>query len=62
MTGSHVLLDRILLVMLALVWPIAEWRGYYPRSVRAIAAGAPARLYCNWVVPQWVFSGCILAL
>jgi hypothetical protein len=65
MTGSHVLLDHVLLVMIALVWPIAEWRGYYPRSVRAIAAGVPgarARLYRNCVVPQWAFSACIIAL
>jgi membrane protease YdiL (CAAX protease family) len=64
-TGSHILLDHILLVLVTLVWPVAEWRWYYPRSVRAIAAGVPsarARLYRNSVVPQWVFSGCIIAL
>ncbi len=65
MAGSHILLDHILLIMITLVWPVAEWRWYYPRSVRAIAAAVPsarARLYRNCVVPQWVFSACILAL
>jgi len=65
MTGSHVLLDHILLILITVVWPVAEWRWYYPRSVRAIAAGIPgarARLYHNSVVPQWVFSACIIVL
>ena len=65
MTGSHILLDHILLVMITLVWPVAEWRWYYPRSVLAIAAGVPgarARLYRNSVAPQWVFSAGIIAL
>ena len=65
MTGSHVLLDHILLVMIALVWPVAEWRWYYPRSVRAIGAGIPgarARLYRNSVAPQWIFSACVICL
>jgi len=65
MTESHILLDHILLVVITLVWPLSEWRWYYPLSVRAIAAGTPgarARLYRNSVVPQWVFSGCIIAL
>ncbi len=65
MIGSHVLLDHILLVMITVVWPVAEWRWYYPLSVRAIAAGVPgarARLYRNSVAPQWVFSACIAAL
>ncbi len=65
MTGSHVLLDHILLVMIALVWPLAEWRWYYPRSVRAIEAGNPgarARLYRNSVAPQWVFTACVICL
>jgi membrane protease YdiL (CAAX protease family) len=65
MTGSHTLLDHVLLVLITLVWPLAEWRWYYPLSVRAIAAGVPGartRLYRNSVVPQWVFSACIIAL
>ncbi len=65
MTGSHILLDHILLVMIALLWPLAEWRWYYPRSVRAIAAGIPGareRLYRNSFVPQWVFTACIIWL
>jgi membrane protease YdiL (CAAX protease family) len=65
MTGSHVLLDHILLISMTLLWPIAEWRWYYPRSVRNIAAGlrgARARLYRNCIVPQWVFSACVIAL
>jgi uncharacterized protein len=65
MIGSHVLLDHILLAMITVVWPVAEWRWYYPMSVRAITAGVPgarARLYRNSVAPQWVFSACILAL
>ncbi|MGB8802513.1 MAG: CPBP family intramembrane glutamic endopeptidase [Candidatus Acidiferrales bacterium] len=65
MTGSHTLFDHILLVMITLVWPVAEWRWYYPLSVRAIAAGVPgarARLYRNSVLPQWAFSACIFAL
>ena len=65
MTGSHELLDHILLVMIVLVWPLAEWRWYYPRSVRAIAAGNPgarARLYRNSVAPQWVFTACIICM
>lgn len=63
MTGSHILLDHILLLMITLVWPVAEWRWYYPRSVRAIAAaipGARARLYRNSVAPQWVFTAWII--
>ena len=65
MTGSHTLFDHILLVMITLVWPVAEWRWCYPLSVRAIAAGVPgarARLYRNSVLPQWAFSACIIAL
>src|SRR5271169_2051107 len=65
MTGSHVLLDHILLILITAVWPVAERRWYYPLSVRAIAAGVPgarARLYRNSVAPQWVFSVCIIAL
>jgi len=65
MIESHVLLDHILLVLITVVWPVAEWRWYYPLSVRAIAAGVPgarARLYRNSVAPQWVFSSCIIAL
>jgi membrane protease YdiL (CAAX protease family) len=65
MTGSHVLLDHILLIMITVVWPVAEWRGYYPLSVRAIASGVPgarARLYRNCVVPQWVFTACLTSL
>ena len=65
MTGPHNLLDNILLIMITVVWPVAEWRWYYPRSVLAIAAGVPgarARLYRNSIVPQWVFSACIIAL
>jgi membrane protease YdiL (CAAX protease family) len=65
MTASHMLLDHILLVVIALLWPLAEWRWYYPRSVRAIAAGIPgarARAYRNSVVPQWVFTACIISL
>jgi membrane protease YdiL (CAAX protease family) len=63
--GSHILLDHILLIMITVVWPVAEWRWYYPLSLRAIAAGMPAaraRLYRNSVVPQWVLSACIIAL
>jgi uncharacterized protein len=59
------LLDHILLVMITVGWPVAEWRWYYPLSVRALAADIPglrARLYRNCVVPQWVFSACIVAL
>jgi uncharacterized protein len=65
MTGPHNLLDNILLIMITVVWPVAEWRWYYPRSVLAIAAGVPgarARLYRNSIVPQWIFSACIIAL
>jgi uncharacterized protein len=65
MNGAHILLDHILLIMITVVWPVAEWRWYYPRSVRAIAAGVPgarARLYRNCIAPQWVFSACIFAL
>ncbi len=65
MTGSHVLLDHVLLVTIALVWPVAEWRWYYPRSQRAIAAGIPGarvRLYLNCVAPQWLFTACIISL
>ncbi len=65
MTGPHNLLDHILLIMITVVWPVAEWLWYYPRSVRAIAAGVPAaraRLYRNSIVPQWVLSACIIAL
>jgi uncharacterized protein len=65
MTGTHVLLDHFLLIIITVVWPVAEWRWYYPLSVRAIAAGIPgarARLYRNSVVPQWVFTACIVAL
>jgi len=65
MTGSHVLLDHILLILITVVWPVAEWRWYYPRSVRAITAGVPgarARLYRNCVAPQWIFTACIIVL
>ena len=65
MDGSHVLLDHVLMVMITLVWPVAEWRWYYPRAVRAIAAGIPgarARLYRNSVLPQWAFTACIISL
>jgi uncharacterized protein len=65
MTGAHVLLDHILLITITLIWPIAEWRWYYPRSVRTITAGVPgarARLYRNCVAPQWVFTACVIAL
>jgi uncharacterized protein len=65
MTASHVLLDHILLITITVAWPLAEWRWYYPRSVRAIGAGvagARARLYRNSVAPQWVFSACVIAL
>jgi len=65
MAGSHVPLDHILLVMIALAWPLAEWRWYFPRSVRAIAAGVPGarvRLYRNSFVPQWVFTACVISL
>jgi membrane protease YdiL (CAAX protease family) len=65
MTGTHTLLDHMLLIVITMVWPVAEWRWYYPLSVRAIAAGVPgarARLYRNCVVPQWAFSAAVMAL
>jgi CAAX protease family protein len=63
--ASHVPLDHVLVVAIALVWPLAEWLWYYPRSVRAIAAGAPGARMCvyrNLLVPEWGFTAGVLAL
>jgi hypothetical protein len=65
MAGSHTLLDHVLLVLIVLVWPLAEWLFYYPRSVRAIRSGvvgARGRLYRNILLPEWGFTACVIAL
>jgi membrane protease YdiL (CAAX protease family) len=64
-SGSSTTLDHILLVMFVVVWPLAEWLWFYPRSVRAIRAGVPGariRLYRNILVPEWGFTACVVAL
>ena len=65
MTGTHTALDHIFLVLITLVWPLVDWRWYFPRSVSAIAAGvsgARARMYRNIVLPEWGFTACIVTL
>lgn len=65
MAASHVLLDHVLLVLVTIVWPVTEWLYYYPRSVRAIAAGVPGarlRVYRNLMLPSWGFTACVAAL
>ena len=65
MAGAHVALDHVLFVLIVLVWPVAEWLFYYPRSVRAIKSGvarARGRLYRNILLPEWGFTACVIAL
>lgn len=65
MAGAHVPLDHVLLLLVAIVWPLAEWLFYYPRSVRAIRSGvvgARGRLYRNILLPEWGFTACVIAL
>jgi len=56
-------LDHLLVALIVLVWPLVEWRWYYRRSVRAVAAGVPgARLeiYRNIMLPSWAFTACVV--
>jgi membrane protease YdiL (CAAX protease family) len=65
MTGPPTALDLALVILITVIWPLAEWLGYYPRSLRAIAAGVPgarARFYRNAILPQWAFTACVAAL
>jgi membrane protease YdiL (CAAX protease family) len=66
MTGAPPgVLDLALIILITVIWPLAEWLGYYPRSLRAIAAGVPgarARFYRNAILPSWAFTACVAAL
>jgi uncharacterized protein len=67
MTAMHPAnsLDLTLLLLVTIVWPVVEWRWYYPLSVAAIAAGDPRarlRLYVQNILPQWLFTACLIAL
>jgi membrane protease YdiL (CAAX protease family) len=65
MIATHVTLDHLLFAAIFIVWPLAEWLWYYPRSVRSIEAGVPgarARIYRNILVPEWGFTACVIGL
>lgn len=58
------LFDYIVLAIV-LIWPIIEWRWYWPRCVRAIRArtpGARVRFYRNTIAAEWVFTLYVLGL
>lgn len=64
MIATPVALDWMLVVLMILL-SIVEWRWYWPRRVRAIAAGVPgtrARMYREIVAAEWVLTAAIVAL
>jgi len=64
MSGSHTLLDHLLLIAL-LAWTVADWLWIYPRFVRSIAAGTPGarkRLYVSIVALEWALTLGIVVL
>src|SRR5215831_17578699 len=59
------LLDVMLVIAFAAVWPLAEYFWYWPRHVRALAGGDPharSRWYSRVAVEEWVFAGAVMAL
>jgi membrane protease YdiL (CAAX protease family) len=63
--GSHVALDHVLLVVIAIVSPLFDWLWLYPRFLRAAKAGVPdarRRLYLMGILSSWGLTVCVLAL
>jgi membrane protease YdiL (CAAX protease family) len=55
----------MLVVLIAVVWPLAEYFWLWPRHLRAIAAGDPGartRMYSSTLVQQWTLAGAAIAL
>lgn len=65
MIGSHVALDHVLLVVIAVVSPLVDWLWLYPLLKRATAAsvpGARARFYLTAILTAWGLTICVIAL
>jgi len=60
-----VLFDWILVVLVAVVWPLFEYFWLWPRHVRAVEAGDPtarSRVYAQTIFEQWGLTAAVLAL
>ena len=58
-------LDVLLVVAFAILWPLWSHFVAWPRHVRAVAsgdAGARSRMYVRTLIEEWVFSLAVLAL
>ena len=58
-------LDVVLVIVLAALFPLAEYFWYWPRHARAVASGDPharSRLYSRVLVEEWVLAGAAIVL
>jgi CAAX protease family protein len=65
MMAQPVALDHVFLVLMVVVWPVAEYFYFYPRAVRGIKSGvtgARAGLYVYLLVALWGFTACLAGL
>jgi len=65
MTFGKVSAADLVILALLVVYPLFEWRWYWPRVSRAIRAGmagARIRFYRGTIVVEWVVTLCVLAL
>ena len=65
MMVQPVALDHVFLVVMVIVWPVAEYLYFYPRAVRGIKSGvtgARRGLYVYFLVALWGFTACVAAL
>lgn len=65
MLEPHAALDHLLIAVIAVVSPLADWLWVYPALRAATAAGVPgarARFYRMGLLTQWGLTACVLAL
>src|SRR5262245_14280920 len=58
-------LDVLLVLLFAVLWPLAEYFWTWPRHLRAVAAGDPharSRWYSRTVIEEWALTGAVIAL
>src|SRR5262245_24003631 len=62
--GPHAGLDHVLLIVVAVLLPLADWLWLYPRLVRASAAGVPGarwRFYAVGMLTLWGIAAVVAA-
>src|SRR5262245_52595440 len=58
-------LDVALVILFAVLWPLAEYFWLWPRHVRSVEsgdAGARSRAYARTLVEEWTLAAAVLAL